>query len=198
MMTFNTFRTLITALLITSFLSGCIWVAAGAAAVTTVDISRDRRTTGSYIDDQLIETKAAYALSTDTALKGDTHFNVTSVNGVVLLTGEAPKAEQRTQAVDLVQKVPQVRQVVNEVQLADKSSMSSRSNDSWITSKVKVQMFDSHNLDATRIKVVTEDGVVYLMGLVTQVEGDSAADSARTVSGVQRVVKVFEYIDPAS
>ena len=195
MTTFNTFRTLITALLIISFLSGCVWVAAGAAAVTTIDISRDRRTTGSYIDDQLIETKATYALGTDAALKGDTHFNVTSMNGVVLLTGEAPKAEQRTQAVDLVQKVPQVRQVVNEVQLADKSSMSSRSNDSWITSKVKSFMLASPDIQGQRVKVVTENGVVYLMGLATRDEAERVAAEAASTSGVQRVVKLFELLD---
>ncbi len=179
----------------TSILSGCIYVAATAAAVTAIDITRDRRTTGSYIDDQLIESKAKFELLSNEQLKDTTHFNVTSMNGVVLLTGEAPQPEQRTLAVNITQDIPQVRQVVNEVRIAGKSNLGSRSNDAWLTSKVKVKLFDADNLDATRIKVVTEAGIVYLMGLVSRIEGDSAAQAARTVSGVQRVVKVFEYID---
>ena len=179
----------------TTMISGCTIVAATAAAVTAVDIVRDRRTTGSYIDDQLVETKSKYELLTNPDLKGTTHFNVTSVNGVALLTGEAPQAEQRTLAVNIVQDVAQVRQVVNEVKLAGKSNAGSRSNDAWLTSKVKVRLFDADNLDATRVKVVTESSIVYLMGLVSRIEGDSAAQSARTVTGVERVVKVFEYID---
>ena len=195
----NTFKTLMLTVLLTSsmtsILSGCTFVAATAAAVTAVDIVRDRRTTGSYIDDGLIEAKAKFELLSNPQLKGTTHFNVTSMNGVVLLTGEAPQPEQRTLAVDITQDVPQVRQVVNEVRVAGKSNLGSRSNDAWLTSKVKVKLFDADNLDATRIKVITESGIVYLMGLVSQIEGDSAAQAARTVSGVQRVVKVFEYID---
>ena len=179
----------------TSILSGCTFVAATAAAVTAIDIVRDRRTTGSYIDDGLIEAKAKFELLSNPQLKGTTHFNVTSLNGVVLLTGEAPQPEQRTLAVDITQDIPQVRQVVNEVRVAGKSNLGSRSNDAWLTSKVKVKLFDADNLDATRIKVVTESGIVYLMGLVSRIEGDSAAQAARTISGVQRVVKVFEYID---
>ncbi len=189
---------LATVLVVSSFttvMSGCTFVAATAAAVTAIDIARDRRTTGSYIDDQLIETKGKYELITNPDLKGTTHFNVTSMNGVVLLTGEAPRPEQRTLAVDIVQDIAQVRQVVNEVKIAGKSNLGSRSNDSWLTSKVKVRLFDADNLDATRIKVVTESSIVYLMGLVSRIEGDSAAQSARTVTGVERVVKVFEYID---
>ena len=195
----KSFKTLILTVMLatsmTSILSGCTFVAATAAAVTAIDIVRDRRTTGSYIDDGLIEAKAKFELLSNSQLKGTTHFNVTSMNGVVLLTGEAPQAEQRTLAVDITQDIPQVRQVVNEVRVAGKSNLGSRSNDAWLTSKVKVKLFDADNLDATRIKVITESGIVYLMGLVSRIEGDSAAQAARTIAGVQRVVKVFEYID---
>lgn len=195
----KTLKTLILAAIlastVTTFVSGCVFVAATAATVTAIDIARDRRTTGSYIDDGLIEAKAKFELLSNEQLKGTTHFNVTSMNGVVLLTGEAPQAEQRTLAVDIVQDIAQVRQVVNEVRLAGKSNLGSRSNDAWITSKVKVKLFDADNLDATRIKVITESGIVYLMGLVSRIEGDSAAQAARTITGVERVVKVFEYID---
>ena len=195
----KTFKTLILTVLLassmTSILSGCVYVAATAATVSGIDIARDRRTTGSYIDDQLIESKAKYELLSNETLKGTTHFNVTSMNGVVLLTGETPQPEQRTLAVNIVQDIAQVRQVVNEVRIAGKSNLGSRSNDAWLTSKVKVNLFDAKNVDATRIKVVTESSIVYLMGLVSRIEGDSAAQSARTVTGVERVVKVFEYID---
>ena len=195
----KTLKTLIIAVLLTStttsILSGCVFVAATAATVSAIDIARSRRTTGSYIDDQLIESKAKYELLSNDQLKGTTHFNVTSMNGVTLLTGEAPTPEQRTLAVNITQDIPQVRQVVNEVRIAGKSNLGSRSNDAWLTSKVKVKLFDADNLDATRIKVVTESSIVYLMGLVSRIEGDSAAQAARTVTGVERVVKVFEYID---
>ena len=195
----KTFKTLILTVMLassmTSILSGCTFVAATAAAVTAIDIVRDRRTTGSYIDDGLIEAKAKFELLSNPQLKGTTHFNVTSLNGVVLLSGEAPQPEQRTLAVNITQDIPQVRQVVNEVKIAGKSNLGARSNDAWLTSKVKVKLFDADNLDATRIKVVTESGIVYLMGLVSRIEGDSAAQAARTITGVQRVVKVFEYID---
>ena len=195
----KTFKTLILTVMLatsmTSILSGCTFVAATAAAVTAIDIVRDRRTTGSYIDDGLIEAKSKFELLSNPQLKGTTHFNVTSMNGVVLLSGEAPQAQQRTLAVDIVQDIPQVRQVVNEVRVAGKSNLGSRSNDAWLTSKVKVKLFDADNLDATRIKVITESGIVYLLGLVSRIEGDSAAQAARTITGVQRVVKVFEYID---
>lgn len=175
-------------------LSGCIPVVIGAAAVTSVSVAHDRRTVGSLIDDQLIETKAKYFLVTEVQLKGDTHFNVTSVNGVVLLTGETPTAEQRTLAVDIVRDLAQVRQVVNEVQVLSKSSWPDRTVDSWLTGKVKTKLLDTKNLDPTRIKVVTADKNVYLMGLVTRIEGDFAAESARSVNGVHKVIKVFEYI----
>lgn len=191
----RSFALLISAAIISATaLSGCIPVMIGAAAVTSVSVAHDRRTVGSLIDDQLIETKAKYFLVTEVQLKGDTHFNVTSVNGVVLLTGETPTAEQRTLAVDIVRDLAQVRQVVNEVQVLQKSSWPDRTVDSWLTSKVKTKLLDTKNLDPTRIKVVTADKNVYLMGLVTRIEGDFAAESARSVNGVHKVIKVFEYI----
>lgn len=183
------------AIIASTTLSACLPIAIGAAAVTSVSVVHDRRTVGSLIDDQLIETKAKYFLVTDIGLKGDTHFNVTSVNGVVLLTGETPTPDQRTLAVNIVRDLPQVRQVVNEVQILSKSSWPDRTTDSWITGKVKTNLLDTKNLDPTRIKVVTSDRNVYLMGLVTSIEGDFAAESARNVNGVHKVIKVFEYID---
>lgn len=178
-----------------TILSGCIPLIVGTAAVTSINVMHDRRSVGNFIDDQLIESKAKYFLITDVQLKGDTHFNITSLNGVALLTGQAPTPEQKNLAVDIVRSIPQVRQVINEVQVIGKSSLVSRSNDALITSKVKTALFDTKNLSPTRVKIVTEAGNVYLMGLVTEIEGNYAADTARSIAGVQKVIKAFEYID---
>jgi osmotically-inducible protein OsmY len=120
---------------------------------------------------------------------------VTSYNTVVLVTGEAPTEELRKQVIEIVRGVEKVRKVYDEVSIAAPSALTSRTSDTLLTGKVKAQLFGSKKLDATRVKVVTEKGVVYLMGLIPRAHGDAAAEVARRVSGVQRVVKLFEYTD---
>jgi len=112
----------------------------------------------------------------------------------VLLTGEAPNQDLREQVANIVRNINEVRKVHNELQVAAPSSMVSRSADTWITGKVKTALLNTKKVDVTRIKIVTENGVVYLLGLVNSQEADAATDIARRVSGVQRVVKVFEYL----
>jgi osmotically-inducible protein OsmY len=163
--------------------------AAGAAAIY------DRRTTGTFIDDEFIELKAIDAIGNDQELHEQAHLNVTSFNNIVLLTGETPNEALRERTAELVRNLPKVRKVHNEIVVAAPSSMLSRTGDTWITGKVKTGLLNAHQLDAARVKVVTENGVVYLMGLVTRQEADAATDVTRQVDGVQRVVKVFEYID---
>lgn len=175
-------------------LSGCapvIVAGAGTAAVA----AHDRRTIGAFVDDQAIEIKVRNAIHADETLRKQTHINITSMNGIVLLSGEAPTAEARDQVLERARSVAGIRQIVNEIQIAPPSAFVSRSHDTWLTTKVKTNLVRADDIDSTRVKVVTENDVVYLLGLVTRREADIATEAARTVSGVARVVKLFEYID---
>jgi osmotically-inducible protein OsmY len=171
-------------------LSGCFGLAAtgiGAAAL----MADDRRTTGIYVEDENIEWKALAKLTRD--FKG-THVNATSYNRKVLLTGEVPTEETRKAVEEAIRAIASVRDVDNELAVAGNSSITSRGNDSIITSEVKTRMLGSSAFAPNHVKVVTEAGTVYLMGLVTPAEGEAAVQVARSTSGVSRVVKVFEYL----
>lgn len=180
-----------------SGLYGCA-VAAVAGAGTATYIASQDRTTGTVVEDENIEVKAAAALSNDADIREQTHINITSYNNVVLMTGEAPTAELRERAELLVAGIENVRQVYNEIIIAGPSSMGSRSTDTWITTKSKSALLGSPDLaawDTTRIKVVTERGIVYLLGLLSRQEAEAATETVRRVGGVQRVVRLFEYTD---
>ena len=172
-----------------SLLQGCV----GAAVVATgaaVSMATDRRTTGIYIEDENIELKFL-------GLKdrfNNAHINATSYNRHVLLTGEAPDEATRSRIEAIVRSLPSVKEVIDEIQVAGSSSLASRGSDALITSNVKARTVNNPKFSANHVKVVTEAGTVYLMGLVTPEEGDAAVEIARTTSGVVRVVKVFEYI----
>ena len=172
-------------------LQSCAPLAVGAAAGGAALLVGDRRTTGIYIEDENIEWKA---LAKVREVSSAGHVNATSYNRKVLLTGEAPTAEEKKKIEDAVAGVPSVVSVANELQVAGASSFASRGSDSLITSNVKARMVNTKAFSVNHVKVVTEASTVYLMGLVTQAEGDAAAEIARTTSGVSRVVKVFEYI----
>ena len=171
-------------------LPGCIPLAITAGAGTAVLMAGDRRTTGMYIEDENIELKI---LGIKDRFKS-AHVNGTSFNRHVLLTGEAPDEATRSKVEADVRAIPNVKEVTNEIQVAGSSSLASRGSDALITSNVKARMVNNPKFSANHIKVVTEAGTVYLMGLVSPEEGDAAVDIARTTSGVVRVVKVFEYI----
>jgi osmotically-inducible protein OsmY len=187
-------RMMATGLPLFLLLQACVPVIVGGAAIGA-GAAHDRRTLGSIIDDENIELKAAAGIGLDAALKQLVHVNVTSMNGIVLLTGEAVTLEARDQVLTHVRAVNGVRRITNELRITEPSSFGSRSKDSLITSAVKSRFMVDRNIDPTRVKVVTEAGAVYLMGLVTRAEGDLAADRAANIEGVERVVKVFEYID---
>lgn len=174
-------------------LSACL-AAVGAASVVGIDVAHDRRSVGSYIDDNTVEFKIRHRLFTEESLKQTTNISVTSMNGVVLLTGQTPTEAQRQTALAIARSFDEVRQVVNEIQITGKAGLGSQMNDTGLTTKVKTRLFQATNLDATRVKVVTEDRSVYLMGLITETEAKSAVEAAREVKGVRRVVKVFEYL----
>jgi osmotically-inducible protein OsmY len=160
-----------------------------------VDVAYDRRTVGSYIDDGAIEIKIREFVVRDSELRRNAHISVTSLNGIVLLTGEAPTIELRNKVETAAKNVDGVRQIVNEIRVAGKTALFSRANDTWLTSKVKTRLIKDTGLDANRVKVVSEYGNVYLLGVVTRAEGAAATDVVRKVGGVVRVVKVFEYTD---
>jgi|TARA_R110002111_G_scaffold107734_6_gene166332 osmotically-inducible protein OsmY len=185
-----------TSALIFSLLSGCAAVAVGGAT-TGVAVVHDRRTAGTVIDDQAIELKALNIFYGVKTIRLNTHVNATSYNGLLLLTGEAPTEQLRQNIIQRVSRIPKVEKVHNEIIIAAPSSLVSRSSDSLITSKSKVALFNvSHikGFDPTRVKVVTENGVVYLMGLLKQHEVSPVIETIRRVGGVQRVVKLFEIV----
>ena len=173
-------------------LQGCagIVIAGGATAGA---MANDRRTSGAYVDDETIEWKIIDVLYQDEQIDQQTHLNATSYNGIVLLTGEIPNEEMRVKIGEKIRSVQGVRQLHDETSIAAPSSMLSRSGDTWITSKVKTAMLTDYTDMGVRTKVVTDKGVVYLMGMVSPQEADKLTDIARRVAGVQKVVKVFEY-----
>lgn len=183
--------------LIPLMLSGCAAavIGAGAAAGTTAVVAHDRRTTGTFIEDQNIELKAAKSFYSDKEINDSSHLNVTSYNLVVLITGETPSEDIRNRIVNIVREIPKVTHVYDELTIAAPSSWTSRTSDSLITSKVKTKLLTLDNFDGTRVKVVTEKGVVYLMGLLTRAESDVATKVAQETGGVQKVVKLFQYVD---
>lgn len=175
-------------------LQACVPAVIGGAAAGA-GAAYDRRTLGAIIDDENVELKAAAKIGLDADLKNLVHVNVTSMNGIVLLTGEAATTDARDLILSHVREINGVRRITNELRIAEPSSFGSRSKDSLITSAVKSRFVVDRNIDPTRVKVVTESSVVYLLGLVTQAEGDLAAERAAGIEGVERIVKVFEYLD---
>lgn len=172
-------------------LQGCVEMAIGTAVVGTL-AATDRRTFGAQTEDKAILFKGETRVANLVGSAG--HVNVTSFNRKVLLTGEVRDEEMKAAVEREVTNIEGVQSIVNDLQIGGVSSFTSRSNDSLITGKVKASFVDAKDLYANSIKVVTERGVVYLMGRVTQREGDLAARIASGVGGVHKVVKVFEYI----
>ncbi len=174
-------------------LAGAVLVLQGCADTGTGSlIAEDRRSSGTYVDDQGIELKAGNRISEKFP---DAHVNVTSFNRVALLTGEVPNATVKADVARIAESVAGVRLVQNELVIGPASSTTVQAADSYITSKVKTRFIEQAKFQVNHVKVVTEAGVVYLMGLVTRKEAADAAQIAATTSGVTRVVQVFEYTD---
>ena len=170
-------------------LAGCpvILAGGGVAAVSAIE---DRRTSGTMLDDDSIETQVRRALR---ERYGDnTHVNVTSFNRSVLLTGEVPEEARRAEIEKIVQAIGNVRGITNDLQVSAPSSLGARANDSLITTKVKGRLLDSNKVNPIHVKVVTEAGVVYLLGIVTDQEATDAVEVARHTGGVIKVVRIFE------
>ncbi len=176
-------------------LQGCAALVVGGAATTAV-VAHDRRTTGIMVEDQAIELKTYDRLAQDESIKQNSKINVTSYNKIVLLTGQAGNDAIRRQAEQLASQVEQVRRVVNEIEIGSTASFGEHSRDVALTTEVKLKLtnVDLPDFDPLRVKVVTERGSVYLMGLLTKDEAHAVTEVVRYISGVRRVVKVFEYI----
>lgn len=177
---------------LTATLSACAPVVVGGAAVVGSLVAVDRRTSGAQLEDEGIELRAAARIREN--LGDRVHINITSYNRQVLLTGEVPSAQDKQLAEQVVARVENVRAIVNELGVMGNTSFTQRSNDALITGKVKAALVDARDLYASAYKVVTERGVTYLMGRVTQREADRGTDIARSTSGVQKVVRMFEII----
>jgi osmotically-inducible protein OsmY len=173
--------------------SACVPLLVGGAIAGGAAVATDRRSAGAQLDDEVIEDKSSIAIHE--RFKGDFHVNVTSFNAIVLLTGEVPAETSKTEIGQMLRTTPKVRAVQNELVVGPVTDLQSRSNDTLITSKVKARFVEAAKFQINYVKVVTERGTVYLMGMVKHAEANDAAEIARTTDGVQRVVKVFEYID---
>jgi osmotically-inducible protein OsmY len=172
-------------------LGGCAPVLVGGAVVTGMSAA-DRRTTGAQIEDERIEIRGAGRLREQLGERA--HINITSYNRQVLLTGEVPSEQDKQLAEQILARVENVRSVTNELAVMGASTLGQRSSDALVTGRVKANLIDARDLNANAFKVVTERGVVYLMGRVTAREADRATDIARRTSGVQKVVRLFEII----
>lgn len=196
---------LLPALVVATVISGCAsippplpaTVAVSGIGIGYVMMQSHKRTFKEYWNDSQLDRAITREIKKDsqlaTAARSVTHVNVTVFNGVVLLTGEVPLQNQIARIIDIASSYAASRQVINRIELAGKSNLNSRANDVLLTTQVRASVLDSEYLDGHKIKVVTERANVYLMGTVTREEADIAAEIARSISGVVRVVKVFEY-----
>lgn len=184
--------TLVCVASLASLLSACVPLLIGGAAIGGALVATDRRTSGAQLEDEGIELRAIGRINEN--LGARVHVNVTSYNRMVLLSGEVPSAQDKQLVEQIVSRVENVRSVANELAVLGASSLTQRSSDALITGKVKAAMVDSKSLFANAFKVVTERGVVYLMGRVTQREADRATEIARSTGGVQKVVRLLEII----
>ncbi|MDQ6629719.1 MAG: BON domain-containing protein [Pseudomonadota bacterium] len=180
------------AALLLAALAGCAPLLVGGAVVGGALVVTDRRTTGAQLDDETIELKANSRMNT--AFGDDARVNITSYNRMVLLTGEVPRDADKTIAEQAVARIDNVQSVVNELTVGQSNTFSEKTKDAFVTAKVKASLIDAKDLFANSIKVVTHRGTVYLMGRVTEREATRAAEVARGVAGVVKVVRVFEIL----
>lgn len=185
-------RNILFILMLSASLQGCFPVVAAGAGAGAL-MAQDRRTSGAYIEDEAIEDKAFDRIGKQ--FKNTVHVNVTSYNRNVLITGEVPDATTKAQVERIIANIQNVGKIYNELAVAGQSSLTSRSNDSLITSNVKLRFVGDKRFSANSIKVVTENGIVYLMGIVNHTEANAAGAVASGSQGVSRVVELFEYAD---
>lgn len=176
-------------------LYGCTATTGTAAAGGAAVAASDQRSFGTQLDDELIELNASNAIYQDQRLNEQSHVNITSYNFIVLITGETPTKENRARIEEIIKSIPKVRRVHNMMIIAAPSSMLSRTSDTALTARIKTAMLQQGNNFAHKVKVVTENGTTYLMGVVTRQQGDLAVRLTQNIGGVQKIVKLFEYLD---
>ncbi len=177
-------------------MSSCTAILTEATGDQGIQENPTERTTGAIIEDEIIETKVAVNMRSQEPTFKKSNFNVISHNGVVLLVGQVESDFLRAQATEIAsQASSKIKRIHNELEVSGNAGFLSWSNDAWISTKIRTLILTDDDIPSSQVKVVSKNGAVYLMGLVTQAEGDSAANLARNVSGVTKVVKVFEYVD---
>ena len=175
-------------------LSGCASLLT-AADSDAIEDDRGERTFGASMDDESIETKAKVNVHAANEAFDDAHISIISYNAYVLIVGQVPSEELKQQASDVIREVRRVRRIYNELEVTGNTSFMTRTSDTWITGKVKTNLIANPETEGLRVKVVTENGVVYLMGLASRAEADRIVDVASASYGVRKVVRLFEYID---
>lgn len=188
-------KKIITILGLSLSLHGC-FVAGAAAGAAAIAVVYDHRSFENSIEDTKLANKIALEIRRHKELRDECHIEVTTFSNVVLLTGETPNPAWREQAEEIARATPGVDKVYNQLTVQGVTSSLTRTSDSWITTKVKSEMLATDDLKSSSIKVLTENGTVYLMGNVSPQQASIAVDIAREVSGVQRVVKMFKYKKP--
>ena len=177
-------------------LQGCVAAAIGGAAVAgATKVATDPRSMGTQLDDETLESRVNSAIKKDQQIKSEARINVTAYSGRILLTGQVPNENLREVASSLAKGVQNVNDVYNEVRVGPKVDFAQISKDSWITSQIKSKMLVDSKVKTSDLKVVTENNEVFLMGNVTQDQGNAAAEIARNVAGVTKVIKVFNYLN---
>jgi len=179
-------------IVISLLLPGCFFVAGAAAGAAAVAVVYDHRKLEKILMDNTISHAAADKINADPNFK-ESHIEIACFNQIVLLIGQTPTPELRQEAEDIVRAVPNVTRVYNQITVKAATSSITRASDSWITTKIKTQLLATKGMESGTIKVVTENGTVYLMGIVTKEQADIAATIASQVDGVQRVMKIFQY-----
>ncbi|AHG78245.1 division/outer membrane stress-associated lipid-binding lipoprotein [Mannheimia varigena] len=174
-------------------LQGCITTAVVTSAAVATKVATDPRSTGTQVDDEILEEKVAYNINKDEQIKEEARINVVAYNGKVLLIGQAPSMDVVENAKNLAAGAEGVTEIYNEIRQGEKISFGQISQDSWITTQVKSKLLVNGEVKATEVKVVTENSEVFLMGKVSHAQADAAAEAARNVGGVTKVVKVFSY-----
>ncbi|OGT63712.1 MAG: hypothetical protein A3E85_05645 [Gammaproteobacteria bacterium RIFCSPHIGHO2_12_FULL_45_12] len=174
-------------------LPGCFFVVGAAAGAAAIAVVYDHRTIANTLEDTDLANQISDKIQAIPGLHNDCHIEVTAFHRVVLLSGETPNTTWRQQAEEIARSVPGVRRIYNQLTIQGPTSSLTRTSDSWITTKIKSTMLATENLKSSSIKVITENGTVYLMGIVTMEQANTAVNIAREVSGVQKVVKIFQY-----
>ncbi|MFY0992394.1 BON domain-containing protein [Halomonas sp. C05BenzN] len=181
-------------LILTLGLAGCTTVT-GVTNPGTIDENYGKRTLGTQVEDESIETKIGHNLRRTDARLGDARINVDAYNGVVLLTGQVPSEELKNKATEVAGEVRNVREVHNELTVAGNLPASQRLSDTWLNTRIRTNLASNESIESGRIRVITENASVYLMGIVSRAEADRIVGAVSRIGGVQRIVKVFDYLD---